>query len=532
YYRALGLQRNFDDTSLQQAIENLQQAVSLDPKYTLAYAALSEAYSLRAGYSNFLASARPDDMEQALAYAKLALAQGNNLAAVYRALARAHFARGNSAEALKAIEQALSLKPGDSLSIQAWLSYSDHPPLAQLRRELAALGADPDDATLQLQLAEMEIRELKHQEQANFGPVRELLERLQQREPANVYVLLKLADVAASEADFDKASQLAEQAVKLEPDNFMVHFEAATVLFKAPGQEARIEAYFRRSMALFPRFGFAHTFLGMYYLSHGRLDQARVEFLEGQRLQPLSAFAPMMLAQMAEIEDNPVQAYAYYRQALENHGKLLGEEINIGDLLINLYRLALQLKRPEADAYLSRLMQGGRGINSKHYRQLVELLALTRQFSKAQDVFRHYTQAPYRLTPQDERSYRRAYLLEQLAARPDDPALLNDLGSLAMLEEDLEQADSLLAKAFALAPRQPAILFNLGLLRLQQQRPAEAAELLQQVLVLQPDHAKALYNLAQARIKLGQKAEAKALLQALLQADPGNQDALRALEQL
>ncbi|HEY9839758.1 MAG: tetratricopeptide repeat protein [Candidatus Sericytochromatia bacterium] len=532
YHRALGLERNLNDANLQQAIENLHQAVNLDPKYTLAYAALSEAYSVRAGYSHFLASARPDDMEQALAYAKLALAQGNNLAAVYRALARAHFARGNRSEALQAIEQALALKPGDSLSIQAWLNYSDHPPLAQLRRELAALGADPEDAGLQLELAQMEIFELKHQEQPDFGPVRELLERLQQREPTNPYVLLKLADIAASEDDFNRASQLADQALKLDPENFMVHFIAGTVLFKAPGQEARVEANFRRSLALFPRFGFAHTFLGMYYLSHGRLDQARAEFLEGQRLQPLSAFAPMMLAQMAEIEDNPVQAYAYYRQALENHGKVLGEEIQIGDLLLNLYRLALQLKRPEADAYLSRLQQGGPGIHPKHYRQLVGFLALTRQFNKAQDVFRRYTQPPYRLTPEDERTYRRTYLLEQLAARPDDPALLNDLGSLAMLEEDLEQADALLAKAIGLAPRQPAILFNLGLLRLQQQRPAEAAELLQQVLVLQPDHAKARYNLAQARIQLGQKAEARALLQALLQADPGNQDALRALEML
>ena len=535
YHRALERLRNFSDGHLSEAIDLLTQAVNLDPGYTLAYAALSEAYALRVSFKEFMSSARPDDMDQALHFAQRALAQGNHPAAVYRALARAHFARGHHPEALKAIEQALAHKPGDSLSIQAWLQYRgrDNPPLVQLRQELRQLGADLQDGVLMLDLAHRELNELKRQARPDVAPLQDMLLQLQQREPRNPFVLNKLAEVAILAGQPEQGVRYVDQALALEPDNYLLLFNAGAILFKLPDQQARVEAAFKRAIALNPRFGFSHLFLGMFYMSQQRKAEAHEILLTAQQALPHSAFVPMILGQLALLESNPAQAHAYYLKALANHDKVLGETIEFGDLLTALIETGHAVGRPETENYIERLLQGGRGIGPGHYRKLVAKLAAWQDFNRAQAVFQRYTQQPgYSLVPEDERLYQRLYLLQQLQASPQNPALLNDLGRLALIEQDLDTAEHYLGQAMALDSQEPAIGFNLGLLRLQQERFAEAAGLFEQVLASQPKHTKARFNLGQAKLRLGLKTEARAIFQALLQAEPSHAEALKALEQL
>jgi Flp pilus assembly protein TadD len=79
--------------------------------------------------------------------------------------------------------------------------------------------------------------------------------------------------------------------------------------------------------------------------------------------------------------------------------------------------------------------------------------------------------------------------------RPQDPAVLNDLGNLLLLADQPAQAEEAYRKALELDPQKVTALFNLGLLQQQRGERREALSLYKKVVAVQPGHAWAHYQI-------------------------------------
>jgi len=79
--------------------------------------------------------------------------------------------------------------------------------------------------------------------------------------------------------------------------------------------------------------------------------------------------------------------------------------------------------------------------------------------------------------------------------RPQDPAVLNDLGNLLLLADQPAEAEEAYRKALELDPDKVTALFNLALLQQQHGERREALTLYKKVVALQPTHAWAHYQI-------------------------------------
>jgi Tfp pilus assembly protein PilF len=79
--------------------------------------------------------------------------------------------------------------------------------------------------------------------------------------------------------------------------------------------------------------------------------------------------------------------------------------------------------------------------------------------------------------------------------RPQDPAVLNDLGNLLVLADQPAEAEEAYRKALEIDPDKVTALFNLGLLQQQRGERREALRLYKKAVELQPTHAWAHYQI-------------------------------------
>ncbi|MFL6236795.1 MAG: tetratricopeptide repeat protein [Thermoanaerobaculia bacterium] len=79
--------------------------------------------------------------------------------------------------------------------------------------------------------------------------------------------------------------------------------------------------------------------------------------------------------------------------------------------------------------------------------------------------------------------------------KPQDPAVLNDLGNLLMLVPQPAEAEAAYRKAIELDPNKASALFNLGLLLQQRGELREAHDLYERAVKADPNHAWAFYQL-------------------------------------
>lgn len=79
--------------------------------------------------------------------------------------------------------------------------------------------------------------------------------------------------------------------------------------------------------------------------------------------------------------------------------------------------------------------------------------------------------------------------------RPQDAAVFNDLGSLLLLAERTDEAETAYRKAIELDPDKVSALFNLAQLQQQRGKKREALRLYDRVVEIQPNHAWAHYQI-------------------------------------
>jgi hypothetical protein len=112
-----------------------------------------------------------------------------------------------------------------------------------------------------------------------------------------------------------------------------------------------------------------------------------------------------------------------------------------------------------------------------------------------------------------------------LAAFPDNPKLLNNLGTVLLQLGNIPESIALLERALKVFPDQPLALLNLGIGLLQLNRLDDALASLDRALALKPDLAAAHYRRGSVLQELGLHAEALASADAALALKPGHLDA-------
>jgi Flp pilus assembly protein TadD len=113
-----------------------------------------------------------------------------------------------------------------------------------------------------------------------------------------------------------------------------------------------------------------------------------------------------------------------------------------------------------------------------------------------------------------------AILHEALAARPDDPWILNGLGGVALLRRDTTAAERLIGAAARLLPSEPEILANLAALHTECDRVDDAETCLDEAVRLAPRHAGIRERRAELLLARRRPEEAGAEAQHALECDP------------
>jgi tetratricopeptide (TPR) repeat protein len=536
YQQARILLRMISDKHLSHAIELLEKVVATEPEFVEAQVALSEAFSLRSRMRRFYVSARNDDLQRALFHAQEALKQGKALDAVYRATARAWQAQKQGKNALNAIRKSLEINPKETDSLLAFLEIAGqmNQPSEQIIQELQRYQPDTQDPWVQFSLVTVLMRQLKTQPQADYSQVRQMLERIRLQLPDLAYVPMKQGELALRTAEPDKALAYYQTALQMEPDSYLLFAFAGVSLVKETQFSEKAEQWLNKSVKLNPNFGYNLAFLGLLHLQRKDLTKARSYLLQAQEKLPESSAVYSLLGFTSLQQEAYPEAYAYLLQALNNDGKIPGEQMERGSILQSMAALALLLEKPQAAIqFATEALNEPDRDPVKGLDQLVKIYLSLDQIPAARQAFESFAaRTGQPLSEGEKQIYAWIYLREALQKNPQDVKILNDLGSLALKEKDPDEAQGYLDQAAELAPEHPSVLFNLGLLKLQTQDYAEAAELFKKVLKVEADHSKAAFNLGWALQQLGKKAEAKAIWTDLLKLHPDDLQILKALESL
>jgi len=533
YCQALLLSRVPSERNLQQALALLQSALEQDPEFGLAHAMISELLSKRAQDPTAYPSARPDDLPRALTHASRALELKAPPANVYRALASAYQARGEHTKALETIENALQELPGDTDLILAYLNVQTELDANALQARLRQLNVNISEPWVQLALGSRYLSQLKYELEPDPRSTLNFLQAARQALPEHPLIPLKLAEVAVLQRNYAQAEELAQAALALDPQNFLLYFLAAQTLLYGPNQ-AQVQQWFEKSLELNPQFGYARMSLGYVHWRNDRLEQALADFKRAEAIFPESSALAFVRGKYAFAQRDYSQARQYLLEALQRWGQTAGERVSRGALYIKLGDIEADAGQwQQALSYYRQATAEERDIKSLAYLKISRLQALQASYTEALQNFQTYLKlSPYRdpeLVSQDQQSL---YLLQQGQMRPEDPALHNDLGRLALLAQDYAVAEQHFQQALVSAPDNASIHYNYSLLLMYQQQWPAAISRLQTVLRLNPEHDKAWYNLGLAYLNQGQTAQARQTWQALLQREPGHLRAQEALTQL
>lgn len=543
YISGLQLIRKGGSLNLDKAQTAFRAALQADPAYALAMAGLAEVHSrkarnidmLRVPPPNATMGIRgPDDASMARRYAEEALALNPDLPQVLRALAWVEQIEGDKPRAMELIRRSIQLNPSDSDSLMAFVNFKlengDSLEVKQFTTELENLGAKLEDPWIQFTLGTLTLSVETSKATPNLTLSRSLLESAQKKLPENPNIPLSLMAVAQREGKPDEAERhferamslgkdnpellaglsairmsqkrpedalsLTEQGLKLNPDSLFVKLTHAQALY-ALGRKAESEAINDAIEQKYPKNVYAYFSRGIKYFVYGQdAARAKVQFQKALKLteeEPSGMTRATLVFFLAVSELND-KAYA------------------------------------EAQGHFEELLK-----DPLYYGQAYELLArahnLQEHHTEALEAYSAYLTAYPEVAESEQikQQYRWYYLLDQLTQDSKNVAVLNDLGQLAQLRKNPEQAENYFKSALALEPKNVVVLYNLGSFYLQSGKPQQARPLLMQAVAIKADYTKAWYNLGLTLQALGDAAGAHTAMQKVLGLEPEHEGARKAL---
>ncbi len=202
------------EESLRRSIDLFEQAISLDPEFALAYAALADAYGVLPDYGD---TSIDDIAELAETAVRRAFEIDENLSEAHASIGLIRLQQERYVEADYEFEQSISLQPGYAMahiwyarSLYLQRRYKESVPVARKARQL-----DPLSAVIGRNLA------MAYFWNGDFQNANREYERAVELSPSYIYGYIGLGGVSRIAGKFDDAVRQYRLAVELDPSNLL-----------------------------------------------------------------------------------------------------------------------------------------------------------------------------------------------------------------------------------------------------------------------------------------------------------------------
>lgn len=422
-------------------------------------------------------------------------------------------AKGDMAGGRKSFEKALAIKPSyfPAAASLAALDINDKKPEEAKKRFEAVLAADPKSVQAGLALAELSARS-----GANADEVAALIGKVIQANPVEPTPRLALIGFHLQNKDTKKAVAAAQDAVAAMPDRVDM-LNALARAQEAAGDTNQALATYGKLIQLMP--GSPQPYVRMAEINLAAKDKSsamrnlrkalelKPDFLAAQR-----GLIALYLDSQNVAEAQRIVADVKKQRPNEAIGFLFEGDVAASrkdwSAAVAAYKAGLKLVPSSELAIRAYAVLNESGNSSEAEKFATGWLT------------DHPDDAGFRMAMAESAMARKDYAVgvrhyqALLQKQPNNPVLLNNVAwALGQLKDPkaLDYAE----KANRLAPDQPAIMETLGSLLVEKGNTARGVELLQKALEKAPESNTLKLSMARAKIKLGKKDEAKKLLEEL-----------------
>ncbi len=354
-------------------------------------------------------------------------------------------------------------------------------------------------------------------------------------EPKSSDAQMLLAGIQVKQGNVDDADRTMEGVIHGAPNAADLRMGYARLLLESQ-QRDRARKQFNAVVAAQPNNADAHYALGLMALEDQKLDEASAQFAPLAAKGERRSEAAYYLGRIEEIQNHPEKALAWYAK-VEGGTQSIDAAVRTALMLGKLKRL------PEARNLLADLREQFPTMAPQFYAVEGELLM---NAGEADQALALYNTALGERSSDPDLLYGRSLALEKsgrvdlaeadlrqiLKESKDDARALNALGYLLILHSNnLTEAKKLLERALELEPDDAAVIDSAGWLQFKLGHLDEAKSLLRKAYHKTPDPEIAAH-LGEVLWNMGDKDEARNVLQAALRDAPDHQVLKETLHRL
>jgi putative PEP-CTERM system TPR-repeat lipoprotein len=374
---------------------------------------------------------------------------------------------------------ALAASPGNSDVMEALanLSMAHNNPAEAIQWMERASAEHPDALPLALRAGSLYLRAGDKHKALLFA------QKLQATQPASADALALLGQALAGNGQFGAAAETYARLAALKPAAGTPHLHMASVLI-AQKQDAAAVAALNKALSLEPDLLDARITLTNLLTRNSRYGEALALAVAAQKRHPEGAAGYKLEGDVLAAQGKHGAAYKAYQRAFELAPG--------GALIVQMFGTLVTLGRAaDADALVGQWL-------SKHPSDVPTRLYFASSKLVGDDIKGAVT-----------------HLELVLKYAPDNLAALNDL-AWAYQKTGERKALALAQRAHALAPDNPAVMDTLGTIYLEQREYARALPLLQKAAALAPNAAEIRYHFGMLLAKTGDKRGARRELEKAL----------------
>jgi tetratricopeptide (TPR) repeat protein len=388
-----------------------------------------------------------------------------------------------------------------------------------------AVAEDPDSDYLKIKLSDVLFKLEKHREVIKLlSPVKEGIKDI------TPYIYLGLA--YQNDGKIEKTIEIFDYIYRSEVAKSDDLIQVGKILYYEEQYHEAIR-YYKKALALKPGDPELHTLVGEVYIALEDVTSARREYEKAVESDPEMVTSWIVLAQMAESEENWEEAYEYY-------GTIMGITDHPSPLIQDILRVAGQIddynrvidiskelvkKFPESGS-----MWGMLGVLYYQVGSLEEAnKAFLTAIDKGSDSFELYLTLGRSLMEQGKIEDAIENFEKAVSLKPDEFIGWINLSLAYFTMPNYEKALENLEKAEELQPDSGQALYLRGIILSRQERFLEAIEPFEKALIASPDNKDVIFSLAIAFERSQQMEKAEKLLENVLLMDPDDHEALNYL---